>query len=296
MLYLCCYQEKIINLIEMLKVALTHDVDRIDKTFQHITRFGNSIRQLSKYNLSAWLGHLFNPKAYFMIRDLIEIEEKYNVRSTFFFLQESIPFNILRISNWPLSLGYYNLDDQRLRRLYPVLLSGGWEIGLHGSYLSYESSELLSREKELLENVIESPVFGIRQHFLNLSPDTWENQEKAGFKYDASWGYTRNIGFKENKFGAFKPLENSAFTVFPLALMDFCVMAKKEYTKEVIDTIEKSIANEGILVLNWHQRTFNDFEFPGYRRVYEEIINICRDFNATFFTLNSYLTLKNQVV
>ena len=278
----------------MLKVALTHDVDRIDKTFQYITRFGTNIKQYRSYNLSSWLSNIINPKAYFMIKDVMEIEEKYDVKSTFFFLEESIPFNLFRISNWPLSMGYYKLNDPRLRNIYPKLLAGGWEIGLHGSYLSYADYFLLTKEKKLLEDAIESPVFGIRQHFLNLSDETWSIQAKAGFKYDASWGYTRAIGFKENKWREFKPLKNSDFKVVPLALMDFCVMQTGKYLPKVIDTIEKCIANDGILVLNWHQRTFNDFEFPGYRKTYKDIIKLCKNYDAKFYTLNDYLVKKES--
>ena len=280
----------------MLKVALTHDVDRIDKTFQYITRFGTNIKQFRSYNFTSWVSNIFNPKAYFMIRDVMGIEEKFGVKSTFFFLQESIPFNLFHISNWPLSLGYYKLKDRRLKEIYPVMLSEGWEIGLHGSFQSYDNYELLVKEKILLENTIDSPVFGIRQHFLNLSANTWSYQAKAGFKYDASWGYTRAIGFRDNKFQEFKPLENSDFKVIPLALMDFCVMQARDYIPAVIDIIEKSIANNGILVLNWHQRTFNDFEFPGYRKAYEEIIKLCLNYNASFFTLNNYLTSKEHSI
>jgi peptidoglycan/xylan/chitin deacetylase (PgdA/CDA1 family) len=229
-----------------------------------------------------------------MIKDVMDIEEKLGVKSTFFFLQESIPFNLFRLSNWPLSLGYYNLNDPRLKRVYPQLLSGGWEIGLHGSYLSYDNFYLLVKEKELLEDAIGSTVFGIRQHFLNLSDETWDIQAKAGFKYDASWGYTRAIGFRDNEYKEFKPIENSNFKVIPLALMDFCVMQTKEYIPKVIDTIEECIDNDGILVLNWHQRTFNDFEFPGYRKAYEDIIKLCRNYDASFFTLNDYISSKEQ--
>ena len=278
----------------MLNVALTHDVDRIDKTFQYITRFGTNLKQFRNYSLRSWMSNIFNPKAYYMIRDIMEIEEKHDVKSTFFFLQESIPFNLFHISNWPLSLGYYRLNDKRLKKIYPVMLSGEWEIGLHGSYLSYENYDLLVKEKNLLENTIESPVYGIRQHFLNLSANTWSYQAKAGFKYDTSWGYTRAIGFRDHQYQEFEPLKNSDFKVIPLALMDFCVMQTREYIPAVIKVIERSIANNGILVLNWHQRTFNDFEFPGYRKAYEEIIKLCLNYNATFFTLNDYLTCKEH--
>lgn len=276
----------------MLRVVLTHDVDRIDKTFQYITHFYSDAKQILSHGLRTGLKNMISSNPYFMIKEVMEIEAKHDVRSTFFFLQESIPFNLFRISNWPLSLGYYKLNDHRLKKIYPQLLDGGWEIGLHGSYSSYNNYYLLVKEKELLEDVVEAQVNGVRQHFLNMSEETWSIQEKAGFKYDASWGFTREIGFKDNVFGEFKPLKNSDFRVVPLALMDFCVMQIGDYIPKVSEVIEQCIANNGILVINWHQRTFNDFEFPGYRKSYEEIIRLCKNYNASFYTLNEYLFSK----
>ena len=273
----------------MLRVALTHDVDRIDKTFQYLTHISTGARQILSYGLRSGVKNLLNSRAYFMMEEILELEDKLDVRSTFFFLQESLPFKLFRVSNWPLSLGYYKLNDPRLKKIYPQLLAGGWEIGLHGSYASYNNYYLIVNEKELLEDAIESPVFGIRQHFLNLSDQTWEIQAKAGFKYDASWGYNRGIGFKENKWREFHPLKNSDFKVAPLALMDYCVMQIDDYMPKVSEVIEQCIANEGILVINWHQRTFNDFEFPGYRKTYIDIIKLCKEYNASFYTLNDYL-------
>jgi peptidoglycan/xylan/chitin deacetylase (PgdA/CDA1 family) len=273
----------------MLKVLLTHDVDRLDKTFQYFSRINISLKQLSASGWRSWIVNMFKKDPYFMIDEIIRLEEKHGVRSTFFFLNESLAFNPFMVSNWPLSLGYYKFNDPRLKKIYPRLLSGGWEIGLHGSYLSYNDYNLLVKEKKLLEDAIGSSVFGIRQHFLNLTQNTWILQARAGFKYDSSWGHTRAIGFKDNIYKEFNPLENNDFKVVPLALMDFCVMAVENYLPKIIEIIENCINNNGVLVINWHQRTFNDFEFPGYRTVYEEIINLCKSYNASFYTIKDYL-------
>ena len=273
----------------MLKVILTHDVDRLDKTFQYLTHVYLNLKQLTTLGLRSWIVNMSKKDPYFMIDEIIKLEEKHGVRSTFFFLNESLSFDPFRVSNWPLSLGYYKFNDPRLKKIYSRLLSGGWEIGLHGSYLSYNDYSLLVKEKRLLEDAIESSVLGIRQHFLNLTKTTWSNQDRAGFKYDSSWGHTRTIGFKDNIYKEFNPLENKDFKVVPLALMDFCVMAVQDYLPKIIEIIEKCVNNNGVLVVNWHQRTFNDFEFPGYRRVYEEIIHLCKSYNASFYTIHDYL-------
>jgi len=273
----------------MLKVVLTHDVDRIDKTFQYFTHVNSNLKQLTSLGLRSWFINIVKKYPYFMIYEVIKLEEKHGVRSTFFFLNESLSFNPFRLSNWPLSLGYYSFNDPRLKKIYPLLLSGGWEIGLHGSYLSYNNAGLLAKEKRLLEDTIKSQVYGVRQHFLNLAEKTWINQIKAGFRYDASWGHTKDIGFKDKIYKEFNPLENSDFKVVPLALMDYCVMKFENYIPKVLGIIEECITNDGVLVINWHQRTFNDFEFPNYRKTYEGIIQLCKSYNASFYTLIDYL-------
>ena len=69
----------------------------------------------------------------------MKIEEKLNVRSTFFFLNESKKFNILRPKTYELTLGNYNIHDKKIINAIKLLDAGGWEIGVHGSYDSYRS-------------------------------------------------------------------------------------------------------------------------------------------------------------
>ena len=64
-------------------VCLTHDVDRIRKSYQYITHF---IKTGKLYHIAS----LFSKKnPYWKFNKIMEIEERYEVRSTFFFLNES---------------------------------------------------------------------------------------------------------------------------------------------------------------------------------------------------------------
>ena len=270
----------------MIYLALSHDVDRTKKTFQFLTHLMKA-RSLSNFKYQ--VKSLFLKDHYWGFEKIIELENKYNVKSTFFFLNESIPFKPFQISNWKLSVGYYNMLNQRIQEVIKDLDKNGWEIGLHGSFLSYKDLILLQKEKEDLESIVSHKIQGIRQHFLNLNENTWHIQKQAGFSYDASFGFTRDVGFKDNIYIPFSPNNMKDFIVIPLAIMDFCLIKQEKPIERAIEIINEADKNNGLLVLNWHQRTFNKEEFPGYSELYESIIIECLKRNAIIGPINEVL-------
>lgn len=272
-----------------LSVCLSHDVDRVTKTFQYATHF---LRHLAHGDLRAasyQVRSLAQRGHYWMFERVMEVEEALGVRSTFFFLNETYPFRPWRLASWRLALGYYDLFDAEIQAVIRRLDARGWEIGLHGSYLSYKDTELLKREKADLERIVGHEVGGIRQHYLNLDPSTWSRQAEAGFLYDASFGYTDDVGFKENRFQPFRPLPDRKFYVIPLAIMDGCVLRKAAPLDEARRVIDQAEAHEACLVLNWHQERFSEKEFPGWLNLYVELVQECRRRGAQFSTIGQYL-------
>ena len=270
-------------------VCLSHDVDRTFKSFQFITHF---LREFKKGNYESAYYHLksiFFRNHYWGFDKIIEIEESYQVRSTFFFLNESYPFNLLAISSWKLSIGYYKIFDDAIQKIIRKLDAGGWEIGVHGSYNSYREIGLLKKEKRDLESILGHEVKGIRQHFLNVKQDTWFLQKEAGFRYDASYGFTDDIGFKNDQYDLFALDENKDFFIVPLAIMDTCLMGKRDPLGSAISLIELAQKEKGCLVLNWHQRMFCEKEFPGYASLYRSIIEECQKRDALFLTIGEYV-------
>lgn len=273
----------------MLKVALTHDVDRIKKTYQYFTKVIKYITRLDIKKISNQIHSFFKSQPYWNFDKIIEIESKYNVKSTFFFLNESIKFELLNIKNWQLSLGRYDIESEKIKHIIQYLDQNGWEIGLHGSYNSFKSYELLSKGKKMVEKIVGHEIIGIRQHYLNLDKNTWRIQKEVGFKYDSSFGYTNQIGFKENKNLPFHPF-NDNFVVFPLIIMDYCFMNEINRWNKFKDIVDKIDYYNGVLVINWHQRNFNEKEYPGYKNFYEDIIIELKNRNAIFKTLSEFYT------
>lgn len=273
-------------------VCLTHDVDRIKKSYQYFTRFTRFLEKFEMKNASNEIFCFFEfyfrkecgNDPYWNFKKIIEIEKKYSVKSTFFFLNEKGKINLFKPETWKLYLGRYNIKNPKIVKIIKKLNSEGWEIGLHGSYESYKNKKLLKKEKEELEMILGEPVYGIRQHHLNLDiPRTWKIQEELGFEYDASFGFRDRIGFKGNSFFPFHPF-NSLFLEMPLTIMDSALFSSYnsiidvwEECKKIIEIAERENA---VLTILWHQRSFNKKEFLNRSKIYEDLIKLCKEKNA----------------
>jgi len=272
----------------MLKIALTHDVDRIRKSYQYLTR---SFRYLKKWDFKKiYKEFLSIPKfndVYWNFEDIMAIEDSLNIRSTFFFLNESIPIDFFHPSNWKLSFGRYKITEKKVRNIIHTLDKNGWEIGLHSSYNSYLEPKLIKEEKILLEYIAGHNILGVRQHYLNLNDKTWDIQKNAGFKYDSSFGYTKKIGYKDEKIYPFRPF-NDDFIVFPLCIMDSCFMEDNNRNTKIRVIIEQTENKDAILVLNWHSNNFFERDYPFYKSTYINLINLFKSNGAIFKTLSEY--------
>ncbi len=273
-------------------VWLSHDVDRVHKSVMH------SIYYALKEKRTCHLRSIFaKPNPYWDFEWIMKTEEKLGVRSTFFFLNETMPLNWFDPKTFILATGRYKFSEPRIKDIIKQLDRNGWEIGLHGSFNSYLNEELLKQEKSDLEDIVGHEVKGVRQHYLNLDvPYTWEIQQKIGLKYDASYGLTKEIGFRDEKYHPFQPFENG-FTVFPLAIMDTALFRQyknweeaKRGCLEIIDIAEKK---KTVLSVLWHQRVFTPGEFPGRPELYEFIIQECQRRRALFCTGNNIFNRLN---
>jgi len=260
-------------------VCLTHDVDRIKKTFQYVT---HTIRNLKKGKISLALSQLSSlmrrENPYWNFDKIIEMERREGVKSTFFFLNEQKKFFCLP-GEWKLYWGRYDIKDRRIVEVIKKLDAEGWEVGVHGSYNSYQNLEMMRGEKETLEEILGKRVRGISQHYCNLEiPSTWEYHEKLGFLYDASLGFVTDIGFRWgtcHPFHPFNPENGRILSLWelPITIMDnACAYKSWQDIMEIINTVERY---NGLLLLRWHQAVFNEREFPGRSEIYKRIIKEC---------------------
>lgn len=281
-----------------LTVCLSHDIDRLRKSYQYITHDLRRGRVRKAAGILVRRPQREDP--YWCLEKMAALEESLGVRSTCFFLQESIrPTPDPR--SWKLAFGRYRFDEPDVAEAIRWLADNGWEIGLHGSYNSYRSLELLQQEKQALEQVLGREVIGIRQHYLNLDvPQTWQLQREAGFLYDASFGLKPTVGFRDGRYRPFVD-PSSGMTVIPLALMECYLFRagqgdRKRIWSIVLDLIAEAERTDALLVVLWHQRMYNAADFPGYGEVYEQFVRECQARGARFLTCEeAFLEARNAV-
>ena len=216
----------------------------------------------------------FNP--YFGVPKMMEIEEKYGVRSTFFFRP--------RYDDGSIVDGY----SQIMRKL----LSGGWEVGLHCNGTS--SLQEIDGEKIAVEKAAGQEVLGSRVHYLKVAEGTFANLSAAGIKYDSSLSFNkeqideRNTGF----------LIENGLVVFPVTFMDaylFSYMHQSEETVVpfILDSVENLFAaGVELVTLLWHDNSV----FMKGGRAYEELIRKLADLPNTRFLkgIEAYELITNQ--
>jgi hypothetical protein len=203
----------------------------------------------------------FNP--YFGIPKVIEIEEKYGIRSTFFFRPK-----------YDDGIGV-ECYSETMR----TLLAGDWEIGLHSNNTS--TPREVASEKQTVEKAAGQPIYGSRVHYLKVVENTFANLKGAGIKYDSSICFdkeqidTRNTGF----------LVKDGLVIFPITFMDAYLFTYRHLTEEtivpfVVKTIEHLFdSGAKILTLLWHD---NSVLMKG-GRAYEQLIKeLTTKSNTTF--------------
>jgi len=276
-------------------VCLTHDVDRIHKTYQSVY-YALTERRLHH------LESLFSrSRPYWQFEEIMALEDRLDVRSSFYFLNEKRlvsdkpPSAWLRPANWIQYTGHYDVTGPSVVDVIRKLDRGGWEVGLHGSFDSYAEPDRLVREKRRLEDVLGHSVTGGRQHYLNLNvPETWRNHRDAGLRYDASFGSSSTVGFDAPVpaadtdgsqsaaadtgrvgTGVFRPFDDD-FLVFPLTVMEAPLVEEAGSIdaawQKLQELLTEARAEKAIVTVLWHPRLFNETDFPGYRRLYERLI------------------------
>lgn len=247
----------------MVIIVLTHDVDWISVRSIRGSRtfLGFARRQLLRGDLSAL--RIPNWKNF---KQWMELEKKYDVRSAFYFLSKGA--------------GGSTYDFNNIENILKGLDREDWEIGLHGTYDSAKNLDVLMEEKTSLEKILRKPVYGIRLHYLRISEISLKLQEDAGFLYDSSLETT-------DFFEIFHPVIGNRrlnLVELPLTLHDSSLFVKEKMTVDEAykfsrKIIDKAHKKDGIVTLNWHQRTFSP-EFKSWLKTYVQLLKYVKRIGA----------------
>lgn len=275
---------------EELAVSLTHDVDVLYKYsfIGCLVEMKKTAILLSRLKLKESFEVLLcmarflitNQKPYWQMLNVAEFENEYGFRSTFYLCGKK------RHRLDP----NYDVRTKEIRKALRKLHSMGFEIGVHGSYTSYLDFNKLSEEKEILEKALGNKIAGNRQHFGRFKvPHTWRIHEKL-FDYDSTTGYINMSGFRASicfPFRVYDALEKKEldlvevpFTTSDGTLFGPMRLSKEDAwqdTKKLMDEVRK---NNGVIVLDWHQRTIYEKDYPGYWWVYTKAVEYAKKLDA----------------
>jgi hypothetical protein len=176
--------------------------------------------------------------------------------------------------------------DRTINPLHPMLTQllnsirdRGVTVGLHPSYFSSEDIGLLEHEIGILKGHLKENVEYSRQHFLKMNIKTTPAQLAAlGIKYDFTMGYSSEAGYRAGTslpfyYYDFEKEQPLSILAVPFVVMDGSYYQYKKMTAEAAEADMMELAEEvktvnGLFVTVFHDRTFWERQFPGWKQMY----------------------------
>jgi len=275
-------------------VCLTHDVDKV--YFKTFYGFAFGMIQLIKglflfdfisakkaYKKCKRIAFAKNDP-YWNFKKWIELEAQFGYRSTFFFLARKRRFSFkhkdLR----------YSLKQPKVANAINHLQKEGWDIGLYGDLDSFLDTQQLKKEKHRLENLLNSEIPGIRQHYFRIKlPNTLQVQQDAGFLYDSTLGWHDSIGFRcamSYPFYFFNIQTNERLRILeiPLAIEEPILFKSKQIsnsrriaTETAIKIFKRAEKLGSLINLLWCQPSLDDVDYPDHGEVYKVMLNYLKN-------------------
>ncbi len=272
-----------------LKIGITHDIDNCQTgSFQDGYReflSGNWYNSVKKI-----LGRLVKDDIWYNFEDLLGIEEKYGINTSYFFITENYPKN-----------GYPNADykfhSKKIQNLLYQIRESGHEIGIHGSIGSGFDKVQLNRE------ITKFPfeIFGGRFHYLMMRlPKSFHELEASNINYDASLGFAESVSFRNGFCFPYKPynlLEDKPFNFieFPFQIMDKTLIQDYymgltpdnaiQLVKTIIDEIDQF---SGYFNIIWHNNTITGYKYKRWKKVLIYILEYGKEKKSEFQPLKTF--------
>ncbi len=205
----------------------------------------------------------------------LSYQKKYGLKPVYFFL-------FARYSNYDKNI---NTRNKRFRHLIIRIMDYA-KIGIHPSYYSVEHPELVKKELEELEKVVNKDINRSRQHFLRLIlPHTYRNIIENDIIDDYTMGYASQPGFRAGICTPFyfydldiereTNLRLNPFAVMDGTLNDYMhltTLDALDIIKELIDEVKKV---NGTFISLWHNESLSDeLRWKGWRKLYEQMLEL----------------------
>lgn len=254
------------------KGIMSHDIDFVTKFKSIRNVFGATKRQgkfFKNYLKYTEVKLNRNNDPYWSMEEMLEQNNKYGIETHFYFMAGK--------TDSKYDLNDYNITDPDIKELMQSLKKNKALIGLHPSYNSYNSEEIIVREKNNLEDALGEEVVMSRQHFLRYEePLTFKLLAKAGIKQDSSVGFRKDIGLKSKA--------NLPYTIYkddqvelkeqPFVFMDTHLIEKgKASLKDLKLIIDNIKAEKGVAMVIWHN---NNYETLEQKELYKSVLEMIK--------------------
>ncbi len=163
-------------------------------------------------------------------------------------------------------------------------ISKSAEIGIHPSYDSMNSLDLIQKQKHKLESLLRESVTLSRQHFLRMNiPSTYHAIVKAGIEKDYSMGYADRLGYRAGTSLPFFwfDLDHDCVTnlmIHPFQMMDvtfknYLNLSPDRALEKAQTIIAHNKAVNGCTCLIWHNSSFYaDEGWDGWEATYRKLL------------------------
>lgn len=252
-----------------MKIIISHDVDHLYNT-DHLFRdiifpklIVRSFLHLLEKKISIktfWcrLRSLFE-KRLNRIHEVMEIDKKYGVQSTFYFGM-----------NQGLGMSYRPDEAKDVIR---KVAEKGFDVGVHG--IEFQNVEGIKKEHRLFKEISSQKIFGIRTHYVRFDEQTFFKFAEAGYMYDTS-------EFNKQKLEIKAPYKIGNMWEFPLHIMDGYIVPFGDLEtgkQNTIEAIQKAKEMDmPYCTILYHDYQYNEKTYPVEKQWYDWLLEyLCKN-------------------
>jgi len=269
--------DKLLGPLPGARVVMTHDVDAVAKTVAirikqgafHLFNALRLVRQakwrdawsrFQKANRVVWGG-----ESWWNFDQLMAMEQEAGIRSFLNFYADPRRKTPKR---WLFDPGY-DVTAPRFRVMLESLVQGGWRVGLHQSFDSWNAPVVMAHERKRLQSTTPAPVESCRQHWLRFGwGDTWSTQAAAGLKQDTTLMFNDRMGFRAAAALEWRPWNPEAGDQHPLKALptilmdshvyDYQTMTESQRCSQFCYWLDEVKHVSGVAAVLWHTQTLSE--------------------------------------
>lgn len=279
-------------------IVITHDVDALRKTMalrikQTLFIIFNSLRNLFRGDLSTSSYLLKKACVFFFgkgndwsFEDIINLEKEASITGIYNLYADVRRPNFVRWLFDP----KYSVFDKVGKEMVAKLVGNDMDIGLHPSYDSWNSEEIIQKQKKVLEKAINRKVVICRQHWLRFSWEcTWLLQQNTGLELDLTLMFNDRPGFRSAMASEWRPYNTNSglahkIKILPTIFMDshfydYTQMTREERQANIKRWLSEVFFVGGKVAILWHPHTLTDDY--GWRDGFIDVLNMLKEANAS---------------